>query len=124
MNIRTKLSTTFAVLAAMVLLVAGVSMKSLADANDHFSQYVHGIRARGEVAEKFRRAVDERAIAVRNLVLVTKPADLELEKTRVTEAHARVVQQLSLLNELFAKATDASDKGKRPAIPFLTALDQ
>lgn len=112
MKIHTKLTTTFAVLAVIVLVVSAVSLQSLADANHHFTQYVHGLMARGEVAQKFRRAVDERAIAVRNLVLVNKPADLETEKGRVTDAHARVVQQLALLKDMLNKATDASDKDR------------
>jgi methyl-accepting chemotaxis protein len=112
MNIRTKLTTTFSVLAVIVLIVAGLSLKSLADANQHFTEYVHGLMARGEVAEKFRRAVDERAVAVRNLVLVTKPADFEHEKVQVTDAHARVRQNLTQLKEMLAKATDISEKGR------------
>ena len=112
MNIRTKLTTTFSVLAVIVLIVAGLSLKSLADANEHFAGYVHGLMARGEVAEKFRRAVDERAVAVRNLVLVTKPADFEHEKDQVTDAHARVRQSLTHLKEMLAKATDVNEKGR------------
>ncbi len=112
MNIRTKLTATFAVLATAVVAVAGVSLVSLADANQHFTGFVHGLAARGEVAKKFRTAVDERAIAVRNLVLVTKPADLELEKTAVTEAHARVTENMTLWKEMLAKATDVDEKGR------------
>jgi methyl-accepting chemotaxis protein-1 (serine sensor receptor) len=112
MKIRTRLISNFAVLGAMVALVAIVSLKSMADANQHFSQYVHGIKSRGDVAEKFRRAVDERAIAVRNLVLVTKPADLEIEKARVTDAHARVVKHLAQLKDMLAQVTDVNDKGR------------
>ncbi len=112
MNIRTKLTTTFAVLAVIVLIVAGLSLKSLADANEHFAGYVHGLMARGIAAEKFRRAVDERAVAVRNLALVTKPADFEHEKAQVTDAHARVQKHLTELKELLAKATDVAEKGR------------
>jgi methyl-accepting chemotaxis protein-1 (serine sensor receptor) len=68
--------------------------------------------ARGEVAAKFRTAVDERAVAVRNLVLVTKPADHELEKALVTNAHARVVEHMTQWKALLAKATDVDEKGR------------
>jgi len=112
MNIRTKLTVTFALLAAMVMLVAGISISALADANEHFTAYVHGLKARGDLAEAFRMAVDERAIAVRNLVLVSKPEDLAVEKTKVIDAHARVGKSLTQLKELLAKATDASEKGR------------
>jgi len=112
MNIRTKLSVTFAMLATLVVLVAGIAITALADANDHFSGYVHGLRARGDLAESFRMAVDERAIAVRNLVLVSKPEDLAVEKSRVIEAHARVGKTLAQLKELLAATSDVSEKGR------------
>jgi CHASE3 domain sensor protein len=41
MKIRTRLISTFAVLAAMVVFVAIVSLKSTADANQNFSRYIH-----------------------------------------------------------------------------------
>ncbi|MBC7574189.1 MAG: HAMP domain-containing protein [Herminiimonas sp.] len=112
MKIQTKLTITFASLAIMVALVSALALQSMVKADDHFVQYVHGIKARGAEAEKFRRAVDERAIAVRNLVLVTKPKDLEVEKEAVTTAHARVGEHLTKLKDMLGKATDVSEKGR------------
>ena len=112
MNIRAKLTATFTALALIVLVVSGLALKSLADADNHFVSYVRGLMARGVVAEKFRRAVDERAVAVRNLVLVTKPADLESEKAIVTEAHARVHKYLADWKDMLAKANDVNEKGR------------
>ena len=112
MKIHTRLTITFASLAIMVALVSAIALNSMIKADGHFVQYVHGIKARGAVAEKFRRAVDERAIAVRNLVLVTKPKDLEVEKEAVTTAHARVGEHLTKLNDMLAKATDVNEKGR------------
>ncbi|MDY7575403.1 methyl-accepting chemotaxis protein [Actimicrobium sp. CCI2.3] len=112
MRIHTKLIISFAVLTGMVLLVAAIALNSISKANDHFSQYIHGIKARGAEADKFRRAVDERAIAVRNLVLVTKPADLALETELVKAAHARAGEHFAKLKDMLAKATDVSEKGR------------
>jgi methyl-accepting chemotaxis protein len=112
MKIQTKLLIAFGVLASMVLLIAAIALNAISKENDQFSQYVHGIKARGTEAEKFRRAVDERAIAVRNLVLVTTPADLALETELVKAAHARVGEHLGKLKEMLAKATDVSEKGR------------
>ncbi len=113
MKIQTKLTITFAALASMVLLVSAIALNSLSKTADHFNQYMSGSKARSAMAEKFRRAVDERAIAVRNLVLVTKQSDLDMEKVLVTAAHARVGEHLAKLKELFAKATDVNEKGRQ-----------
>jgi hypothetical protein len=41
LTVRGKLTLAFGGLAALVLLVAGLSMKSVADANERFVNYVH-----------------------------------------------------------------------------------
>jgi methyl-accepting chemotaxis protein len=112
MNIRTRLTATFAVLALIVILVAGLSLQSLADANEASAAFIYGTMARGDVANSLRRAIDERAVAARNLVLVTKPADLETEKSLVIDAHKRVGTSLARLNDMVAKATDAPEKAR------------
>lgn len=112
MNIRTKLIAAFTALALSVMVVALLALEALSDADQHFSSYVHGLMARGAAAEKFRRAVDERAVAVRNLVLVTKPADLATEKAMVIDAHARVRSHLNELKAMLAGAKDVSEKGR------------
>ncbi len=100
MTVRAKLAAAFGILAVLVMLVAGLSLKSLADSNDRFSNYVRGINARAKMADSVRTAVDRRAIAVRNLVLVTKPDELAVEKTAVTKAHEDVQARLARLNEM------------------------
>ncbi|MDB5894623.1 MAG: methyl-accepting chemotaxis protein, partial [Rhodoferax sp.] len=75
LRIRTRLSIAFGGLTLMVLLVSGVALFSLADANARFAGYTAGLNARATVASHVRTAVDERAIAARNVVLVTKDTD-------------------------------------------------
>ncbi|MBC7994664.1 MAG: MCP four helix bundle domain-containing protein [Rhizobacter sp.] len=106
LTIRSKLTLAFGALCLMVLGVAGMAVQALSAANDRFEDFVTGINARATLARQVRTAVDRRAIAARNLVLVTKPADLEKEKALVTQAHADVRELLEKL-----KATVNSDKG-------------
>jgi methyl-accepting chemotaxis protein len=112
MTVKAKLSAGFGVLAAIVLVVSGLSVKALNDSNERFSSYVAGISARADMAKSVRTAVDERAIAARNLVLVTTPADLAVEKAAVTQAQEDVQSRLHKLNDMMANATDASDKAR------------
>jgi methyl-accepting chemotaxis protein len=104
LTVRAKLTLAFGGLAAMVLVVAGLSLKAVGDANERFVGYVDGISARALAATSVRAAVYRRAVATRNLVLVTKPADLETEKAAVTTAHADVQQRLGKLNEMVRTA--------------------
>ncbi len=112
LTIRAKLTLAFTGLAVMVLLVAGLSLKSLGSANQRFINFVNGINARSQVAGHLRVAVDRRAIAARNLVLVTQAADLNLEKALVTQAHEDVRSDMAKLKEMMASATDVKEKGR------------
>jgi len=96
----------------MVLLVSGFAANMLNDANSRFDSYINGVNARAQMAAGVRQAVDSRAIAARNLVLVTRPEDLAIEKSNVLQAHKDVTQRMAKLKEM-AKAADVADEARR-----------
>lgn len=112
MTIKAKLTAGFGVLAAIVVVVSGMSLRALSNSTEGFSNFVHGINARAEVSNLVRTAVDRRAIAARNLVLVVTQKDLELEKTEVFRAHEDVQNRLKQLKELMANAKDSDDRAR------------
>ena len=122
LTVRARLAMAFGVLAAIVLIVAGLSLNSLANANGRFVAYVHGISARAMQSNDVRTAVDRRAIAVRNLVLVSKPEDLAIEKAAVMQAHADVQSRLAKLKEM-AQSADVPDE-VRTKIAAIDAVEQ
>ncbi|MDP9651871.1 methyl-accepting chemotaxis protein [Paraburkholderia caledonica] len=112
MTIRTKLTAAFSLLAALVLVVSGLALIALDEANNRFSGFISGINARAEMAESVRTAVDDRAMAVRNLVLVTASADIEIERNAVSDAEQRVESSLRKFNAMVDSAPDMSDKAR------------
>ncbi|AOJ10228.1 methyl-accepting chemotaxis protein [Burkholderia mayonis] len=112
MTVSAKLMIAFGTLVGLVLIVSVLALHALGDANDRFASYVGGISARAEAAEQVRTAVDRRAIAARNLVLVTKPADVELEKAAVMQAEDDVQAHLRQLKALVTSGSDSSDKAR------------
>ncbi|WP_186041687.1 methyl-accepting chemotaxis protein [Burkholderia gladioli] len=114
-SVKTKLTVAFGFLAAMVVIVSGFSLSGIVESHERFSSYVEGVNARSNAAQAIRRAVDDRAMAVRNLVLVTAPADIEIEKAAVFDAQRRVEQTLGAFNALVASATDMSERGRQLA---------
>ncbi|MFY9514383.1 MAG: methyl-accepting chemotaxis protein, partial [Rubrivivax sp.] len=112
LTVKSKLTLAFGGLAALVLSVAGMALSALGDANQRFAAYVDGINARAILAGHVRVAVDARAVAARNLVLVTSPAELEAERAAVKAAHEKVQVQLAALKQLLAQASDASPKAR------------
>ncbi|MCA7950644.1 methyl-accepting chemotaxis protein [Burkholderia seminalis] len=112
MSIKTKLLGGFGLLAAVVVIVSGMALKALSDTNAEFSRYMNGINARANLSAQIRTAVDRRAIAARNLVLVTKPADVEAELAEVNQAHKDVQERLAKLKDMMANATDTSARAR------------
>jgi CHASE3 domain sensor protein len=108
LTIKSKLIVGFGMLSLIVVAVSGLSLKALSDSTDNFSSFVHGINARADMAVQVRTAVDRRAIAARNLVLVTTQADLDLETAAVKRAHEDVGIKLKQLNDMINSASDTS----------------
>jgi methyl-accepting chemotaxis protein-1 (serine sensor receptor) len=113
LTVRAKLTWAFGCLVLLVLLVAGLAMKELGDANERFDKFVNGVYARLMAVQEMQDGVNARAIAARNIVLVTKPEDLEVEKALVTKAHANVGENLAKLKKLVASGEGIPDEVRR-----------
>jgi methyl-accepting chemotaxis protein-1 (serine sensor receptor) len=111
-TVKAKLVWSFGTLIAIVIAISFFSIKALSDANSEFSHYISSISARARLAETVRTAVDRRAIAARDLVLVVKPADIEAEKAEVMSAHEDVQSALRQLNEKVSPATGSTDEAR------------
>ncbi len=111
-SVRAKLAYSYGGLALLVLLTSALAVKALSSANERFVRYVTGINARATVVNHMRTAVDERAIAARNMVLVSSSAELEAEKAKVTKAHQTVQAELAKLKRMDAEDPSVSQKAK------------
>ena len=102
----------FAALAAIVVVVSGLSLHSLGRANDRFSEYLSSIGERQGLATDIRGAASRRAVSARNLVLVTEAADQQLEKAAVTQAHGEMKAALNKLKQAVTDKAGATDKDR------------
>lgn len=122
LSVRAKLICAFGSISLLVILITGLSLHTLSDANDRFETYVKGIRARANTAHLVREAIDARAIAARNLVLVTTPEDVAIEKAVLTKAEAGVSENMELLKKL-GNEKSANDEVRR-MINEIDAIEQ
>jgi len=99
-SIRAQLALAFGGLTVLLVVVAVLSVINFQAQFDLFEHYVNGTRARSEAAHQVREAIDLRAVAARNLVFVTTPADKEKEKAIAVKAHADVQSNLKTLKQL------------------------
>lgn len=112
LSVRAQLAFAFGGITALLAGIAIFSIVSISTQSNSFESYVNGVRARAEAAHLVREAVGTRAIAARNLVLVSTSADRDAEKKIVLQAQQDVVLNLKKLNEL-AKETSASEEVRR-----------
>ena len=113
LRVKTKLMLGFAFLAAIVLAVCSFAMHSLSRSNQRFAGYLDSVAQREALAVGLRSAASLRAITARNLVLVTSPADREMEKAAVLAAHEQVKAKLAQLKKVVAGAEDAKDRDRQ-----------
>lgn len=121
LTIKTTLSLAFGFLTLLFVGISLLAINALNDANARFEEYVDGINKRASTASDVRTSVDMRAIAARNLVLVTTPQDVEIEKAAVNMAHGKVGEKLSELKRL-STAPDVSPQA-RELIAQLDAIE-
>jgi methyl-accepting chemotaxis protein len=122
LKIRSKLWVSFASLVAIIICVAAFSIHSLAAENENFRYFSTDLSARSVEADKLARAVNQRAVAVRNLVLVTDPKGLDNEKASVGDAHRRVSQHLSNLREML-KDVSSESEGDAAAVAEMERIE-
>ncbi len=102
LSIKGKLLIVMGFMTLLLLIMAVLSLAALSNANERLDSFVNGVNARAEMASDVRGAVNRRAIAARNLVLVKRPEDLAEEKAAVLKAHSDVGEKLSKLKEAVA----------------------
>lgn len=112
LSIRSRLVLVFSAIIAIVITISAAGIMLLSAANDRFELLVNGINARLYAAERVREGVEQRAIAARNLVLVTRFEDLTHEKSAVDQAHADVSEALARLKAL-AEGADVPPEGRK-----------
>ena len=112
LSIKAKLAVAFGALTAFVLCVSALGIKSQSDEHEAFSNYVKESAHRLKLANDVLAAANARAVAARNLVLVTTDADRGLEKAAVTAAHEMTGKSIAELKTALAKAPDATDREK------------
>jgi methyl-accepting chemotaxis protein-1 (serine sensor receptor) len=99
LSVRTKLASAFGLLTFAVLLIAGLSLNSLSDANQNFSEYISGISARADAAQAVQAAVSRRTLASRDMLFAEAG-----EKNQVmqagTDAQRAVTASVARLNTL------------------------
>ena len=113
LTMRTKLSLAFGLMVLLIVWVSLLSIRALNNSKADFHEFVTGITQRTELVRGVQSAVDRRAVAARNLVIATLPAERDKEKAAVTKAHEDVQTRLALLKKASALPGVAAEERKQ-----------
>lgn len=107
-GVRNQLKLAFGTLTGLLIIMAIFSTTRFLAQYANFQGYIEGTRARAEAVHAVRQAIDLRAIAARDLIVVTNEVDRSDEKRVVFQAHAEVHSQLEKLKELVKQANTSN----------------
>ncbi|OWQ84079.1 methyl-accepting chemotaxis protein [Roseateles aquatilis] len=111
-KVKTKLWLGFGVMALIVIAVSGAALYWLDHSNARFEEYLNGVAKRERLVIALQSAAKSRAIAARNLVLVTTPQDRAMELDAVNKSHEAVKQSLAKLKDDIGGGLDATAQDK------------
>ena len=117
-----KLSMAFAVLIALLIVVSILSLRSLGGAQADFQRLVANEFHRGGLARDMQEGANARAIAARNLILLSNPADIQAETAAVKAAHERVQERMDQLQRALAASAVAKPE-ERALFQKLQAIE-
>jgi methyl-accepting chemotaxis protein len=109
---RTLLYASYASLLTLILLIAGISLYNLAEADREFSHYIAGVEARTRLASQLSESVKDRAIALRNLALNSEPAARGSQRPAIQAREQDVVNSLAALRQAINTHDDVSSTGR------------
>jgi methyl-accepting chemotaxis protein-1 (serine sensor receptor) len=112
LKVKTKLWAGFGVMAVIVAAVSGAALHWLNQSSTRVDNYLQGVAARERLVIAVQSAAKSRAIAARNLVLVTTPQDRAMELDAVTKSHEAVQKSLADLKAHMAVAKDVTPQDR------------
>ena len=121
MKISTRLSAGFGLLILLFILCAGISVHALRQATEGMNDTVDVKMKRFALAVDMRNGVRDMAIAVRNLALLSDPAQMKPEWQRLTAQREAYIQKREQLEK--SMSVNVSAQGKAALEKSLSAED-
>lgn len=92
--------------------LSGMAVRTIASTQESFEHFVSNDFRRDGLAREVQAAADARAVAARNLLLVSEDTDIAVEKNAVAQAHERMQERLGQLRALL-QAPDVSAEERK-----------
>ena len=111
-KVKTKLWLGFGIMAVIVAAVSAAALHWLDQSNTRFESYLNGVAKRERLVIALESAAKSRAIAARNLVLVTTESDRKMEYDAVMASHKQVKDSLAKLKNDLTGGLDTTPQDR------------
>ena len=122
MKIGARLGLGFAALLALQLVISGISMRQMADLSDRMSAITEVAEAKARNLSDLENFIGARAIAARNLALLTDPVAQKPDVERVKTAQAGIDKNMEQL-AVFMKDPTSANADQRQIFDQLRSLE-
>src|SRR5471030_633305 len=101
MKVATRLGVGFGLVAALLALVAGLGVNRMAQMQDRVNEITQVNSVEARLAATMDLTVTERALALRNLILLTEPKDMQVEMDRIATQEKKYADAQDELGAMF-----------------------
>ncbi|MET0264575.1 MAG: methyl-accepting chemotaxis protein [Duganella sp.] len=113
LNVKQRLVMGFGLLTALLVLVAGAGIYGLNQMGANIDDILDYNNPEMLLAGELRATIQDRSVAVRNVVIFTDPADIAPELERIKTQERKYQQSYEQLGKLFDAEGDISPEEKR-----------
>ncbi len=108
MNVSTRLQIGFGLVAGLLAILIVLSLTRMAEIRDRMTEVTEVNQAETKLAATMDLTITERALALRNLILLSEDEEIEIEVARIAaqgKKYAEAEQKLSKMFSTFASTT-------------------
>jgi len=109
MKVSTRLISGFGLLTALLLAVAATAFYGLSQLNEQLDAIARVNNSEARLANQLRSSIQDRAIAVRNLALLTDAQDMAKEAERISKQEQVYADAYQKLSRMFANEPGTTD---------------
>jgi len=110
MKVSTRLMTGFGLLTALLLTLAGIAFYGLSQLNGQLDAIARVNNTETQLANQLRASIQDRAIAVRNLALLTDAQDMAKEVERISKQEQIYAHAYTKLSNMFADEPGTTER--------------
>ncbi|MCM2496183.1 MCP four helix bundle domain-containing protein, partial [Burkholderia glumae] len=112
MTVSTRLIAGFGLLTALLLAVAAIGFYGLSQLNGTLDDIARVNNTEAKLANRLRASIQDRAIAVRNLALLSDAQDMAKEAERISKQEQIYADAYQKLSQMFADEPGTTEREK------------